>query len=86
MMKICRQIAYLIVATGSMALAGPGESGAFQERVVVVDILTFFASAQNMVPDSSSIAAPFYTSISWTSSRRCRSSISAASVPTRGAR
>ena len=86
-MKICRQIAYLIVATGSMALAGPGESRAFQERVVVVvDILTFFASAQNMVPDSSSIAAPFYTSISWTSSRRCRSSISAASVPTRGAR
>ncbi len=84
-MKICRQIAYLIVATGSMALAGPGESRAFQERVVV-DILTFFASAQNMVPDSSSIAAPFYTSISWTSSRRCRSSISAASVPTRGAR
>ena len=84
-MKICRQIAYLIVTTGSMALAGPGESGAFQERVVV-DILTFFASAQNMVPDSSSIAAPFYTSISWTSSRRCRSSISAASVPTRGAR
>ena len=83
-MKICRQIAYLIVATGSMALAGPGESRAFQERVVV-DILTFFASAQNMVPDSSSIAAPFYTSISWTSSRRCRSSISAASVPTRGA-
>ena len=51
-MKICRQIAFLIVATGSMALAGPGESGAFQERVVVVDILTFFASAQNMVPDS----------------------------------
>ena len=50
-MKICRQIAYLIVATGSMALAGPGESRAFQERVVV-DILTFFASAQNMVPDS----------------------------------
>ncbi len=84
-MKICRQIAYLIVATGSMALAGPGESRAFQERVVV-DILTFFASAQNMVPDSSSIAAPFYTSISWASSRRCRSSISAASVPTRGAR
>ena len=84
-MKICRQIAYLIVATGSMALAGPGESRAFQERVVV-DILTFFASAQNMVPDSSSIAAPFYTSISWTSSRRCRSSISAASVPTRSAR
>ena len=84
-MKICRQIAYLIVATGSMALAGPGESRAFQERVVV-DILTFFASAQNMVPDSSSIAAPFYTSISWTSSRRCRSSISAASVPARGAR
>jgi len=63
MMKICRQIAYLIVATGSMALAGPGESRAFQERVVV-DILTFFASAQNMVPDSSSIAALFYTSIS----------------------
>ena len=62
-MKICRQIAYLIVATGSMALAGPGESRAFQERVVV-DILKFFASAQNMVPDSSSIAAPFYTSIS----------------------
>ena len=62
-MKICRQIAHLIVATGSMALAGPGESRAFQERVVV-DILTFFASAQNMVPDSSSIAAPFYTSIS----------------------
>lgn len=84
-MKICRQIAHLIVATGSMALAGPGESRAFQERVVV-DILTFFASAQNMVPDSSSIAAPFYTSISWASSRRCRSSISAASVPTRGAR
>ena len=84
-MKICRQIVYLIVATGSMALAGPGESRAFQERVVV-DILTFFASAQNMVPDSSSIAAPFYTSISWASSRRCRSSISAASVPTRGAR